>query len=43
VAVTPFIFHRTARGFHRMRVIPGKTLSRCGSGVRRFDVCTSAS
>ena len=33
------MIHRAARGFHRARSIPGKTLSRCGRGVRRFEVC----
>ena len=30
------MIHRAARGFHRTRSIPGKTLSRRGRGVRRF-------
>src|SRR5437867_1670064 len=30
------MIHHTAQGFHLTRAIPGKTLSRCGRGMRRF-------
>ena len=36
------MIHHTAQGFHLTRAIPGKTLSRCGRGMRRFQVCPRA-